>query len=385
MLYVLEKSDVDAIQSLIDDLKAQLATKTQQLTDATNTLSSSCDSRLATLQTQVDATTGTTTAISTLQSTVSGHTTSIGQHTTSIAQNASTVATLQNTIATLQNTITANQTALAQNQATMAAQKATIDRMSLMNSRAGSYVTLYSWNAAGYDQVIAAKQKNPHVPIIAALNPNSGPGSAKATVIDTACQALKAAGVIVIGYVGTNYGSELTKRQYPVGNPWPSDNPKDLASVKAECDKWVQWYGVDGFMFDDYQNTQNITLPDGSTKDVYNTFYVPLVQYVRSLTGIKYIKGNMGTKPTYMPLADLCDWVCVFENSRNPTLAEVQTNTLNGQLRNKAMVVVNTVATLDKAAITSFAPYCKWYYASNAGYNAVPTYYDAAVTTLAGL
>lgn len=367
----LEDIDKDDIIAILNDLKSKQEAKAQQLADAVNTLSSSCDAKFANIQPTLDAANSASSTINNLQTTVSGHTTTIGQLQTTISNNNTTITTLQ-------NTITANQ-------ATIAAQKATIDRISLMNARVGSYCTLYSWNANGYDQLVAAKQKNPHIPIIAALNPNSGPGSAKATVIDTACQALKAAGVIVIGYVGTNYGSELTKRQYPVGNPWPSDVPKDLASVKNECLNWVNWYGVDGFMFDDYSNKQTITLPDSTTKDVYNTFYLPLNQYIRTLPGIKYVEGNMGTKPLYMPLVDLCDNVCIFENSRNPTLAEVQNATYNGQIRNKATVVVNSVATLDQSLMTSIAPYCKYYYCSNAGYNAVPTYYDSLMTTLAGL
>lgn len=247
----------------------------------------------------------------------------------------------------------------------------------------GNYIPLYSWNANGYQQVVTDKQNNPAVTIIATLNPNNGPGSSKSATIATAANALKSASVITLMYVGTNYGSELTKAQYPVGNPWPSNTPRDLASVKQDCLNAVTWYGVDGFMFDDFSNTQYITLPDGTKKDVYNTFYVPLFQYARSLTGVTYIKGNMGTKPLYMPLADLCDNVCVFENSRNPTLAELQNNTYNGQLMNKATIVVNSVATLDTTAMAQCGQYAKYYYSSDSGYAKPPIYYDQLISTLA--
>ena len=326
----LEISDLDAIQAYVDDLKAQLAQKTQQLANATNTLSTSCDTRIA-----------------------------------------------------------AQASLITQQQALINAQIATIKRLSLVAARAAHYIPLYSWNAGGYDKVIAEKQKNPSVPIIAAINPNNGPGASKSTAIDTAVKAMQAVGVIVIGYVGTNYGSELTKRQYPVGNPWPGDAPRDLASVKADMDKYVQWYGVDGFMGDDYSNKQFITLPDGTTKDVYNTFYLPLITYARSLPGIKYIKGNMGTKPLYMPLADLCDNVCILERdvaaNGMPTLANIQNATISGQLRNKATIVLYNCSTLDAANMTQAAQYAKFYYASDGGYAAPPAYFESIITTLAGL
>lgn len=343
----LEASDLNAITALIDDLKAQLAQKTQQLADATNLISASCDVRLST-QTGI------------------------------INQQVSLITSLQNTLAQ-------NQTALTQSQLVIAQQRAQLRRLSMQAARGASYIPLYSWNCAGYEQVIALKQKFPEVPIIAAINPSSGPGTSKSTTIDAAVKAMQAADVMVLGYVGTNYGSELTKRQYPVGNPWPSDTPRDLESVKADMDKYVQWYGVDGFMEDDYSNKQNITLPDGATKDVYNTFYLPLNTYARTLAGIKFIKGNMGTKPLYMPLVDMCDNVCVYEGQSNPTLAQLQNNTLNGQLRNKATVVVYNYATLDPAVMTQMAQYAKYYYCSDGGYNKPPTYYSTLINTLAGL
>lgn len=364
----IEPTDLDPLQALIDDLKAQLALKTQQLADATNLLSTSCDSRFATMQTSVNTN---TTSVTSAQTTVS-------QLQTTVNQQATTITNNNNTITSLQSTISANQT-------TINNLNATIWRLSIANAPAANYVPLYSWNCAGYDQVVVQKQKYPHIPIIAAINPASGPGTSKSATIANAVNAMQNAGIVVLGYVGTNYGSELTKRQYPVGNPWPSDTPNTLADVEGRCLSYQQWYSVDGYMFDDFSNTQTITLPDSTTKDVYNTFYVPLFTYARGLPGIRYIKGNMGTKPLYMPLADLCDNVCVYEGSANPSLATIQNNTYNGRLRNKASVVVNTITTLDQTAMVTCNPYAKYYYSSNAGYNAVPTYYDALMTTLVGL
>jgi hypothetical protein len=326
----LEKADLDTVQAYVDGIKAQLDAKAQQLVTATNTLSGSIDSRIA-----------------------------------------------------------AQQTLITQQQAIINAQAATIKQMSMFNARAGNYVPLYSWNANGYQQVIAQKVKYPWVPIIAAINPSSGPGTAKSATIETAVKAMQAVGIWVLEYIGTNYGSELTKREYPVGNPWPGDVPRDLASVKQECLNAVNWYGVDGFMGDDFSNKQFITLPDGTTKDVYTTFYQPLITYMRSLPGIKFIKGNMGTKPLYMPLADLCDNVCVLERdvsaSGMPTAANIATATINGQLRNKATIVLYNASAIDAANMVTTIPQAKYYYISDGGYAAPPTYYDQTISVLSGL
>lgn len=364
----LEPTDLDALNALLADLQSQLNIKSQQLADATNTLSTSCDTRIAALNT----------TISSQAATITANQTTITSLQNTINQNATTITSLQ-------NTINQNSTTISQQQAIINQQKDLIWRLGIVAPRVGSYTPLYSWNCAGYDQVIADKQRNPTVPIVVAINPASGPGTAYSSTIATAVTAMKNAGVIVLGYVGSNYGSELTKAQYPVGNPWPSNTPNTLADVEGRCLNYVQWYGVDGFMFDDYSNKQFITMPDGTAKDVYTTFYQPLITYARSLTGIKYIKGNMGTKPLYLPLVDLLDNVCVYEGTSNPSLATLQANTLNGQLRNKATIVVYNTTTLDQQAMTQCGQYAKFYYCSDSGYSKPPIFYDQLITTLSGL
>lgn len=247
----------------------------------------------------------------------------------------------------------------------------------------GMYVPLYNWNCAGYDTIIAQKQANPTLPIVVAINPASGPGTSKSTAIANAVTAMQQAGITVIGYVGTNYGSELTKAQYPVGNPWPSNTPNTLTDVEARCLNYVQWYGVTGFMFDDYSNTQFITMPDGTQKDVYNTFYTPLTTYARSLTGITKLKGNMGTKPLYTPLVDQLDLVCIYEGVSQPSTTTMANNSLNSALADKAVIVCHDLATLDTTQFKTMASYARYFYASDGTYNQLPTYFSSLVSGLA--
>ena len=65
-----------------------------------------------------------------------------------------------------------------------------------------AYPTNPTWNA-----LIQAKQSHPNVPIIAIINPNSGPGSSSDPSYVSGIASLQSAGISVVGYVPTGYAS----------------------------------------------------------------------------------------------------------------------------------------------------------------------------------
>ena len=154
------------------------------------------------------------------------------------------------------------------------------------NPKAAIYIPAYwtAWNATllGYfNTIIAAAQNHPTMTFLVAVNINNGPGSSAPSPTDTTYlkiqEMLAQPNIVVIGYVGTNYGSELTKAEYPVGNPFPGNAPRDLQSVKNDCTNWVSWYHVRGFMFDDQADgltIANVPGYPGGIKEVYNAFYI---------------------------------------------------------------------------------------------------------------
>jgi hypothetical protein len=138
-------------------------------------------------------------------------------------------------------------------------------------AKTGVYVALYMYpsssgtGAQWWQKVYDEKVKHPSVPIVAAFNPNSGPGSFKDNNIASWVAKLKSAGVIMIGYTFDDYGS------------------RSLSALKADADKYKNWYGADGLFIDEFTN-----------KAGFETHYRDLTAYVKSI-GMKMTMGNPGT------------------------------------------------------------------------------------------
>ena len=103
------------------------------------------------------------------------------------------------------------------------------------------------------------------MPIVAAFNPNSGPGSAKDANFATWVAKERSAGVIMLGYTYDNYGT------------------RPLADLKTDADKYKNWYNADGLFIDEFTN-----------KVGYEQHYKDLTAYVKSI-GMKMTMGNPGT------------------------------------------------------------------------------------------
>jgi hypothetical protein len=135
--------------------------------------------------------------------------------------------------------------------------------------KTGVFVALYMYpgttGSVHWQKVIDEKTKHPSVPIVAAFNPSSGPGNAKDNNIASWVAKLKNAGVIAIGYTYDDYGT------------------RSLSALKADADKYKNWYNADGLFIDEFTN-----------KVGYENHYRDLTAYAKSL-GMKMTMGNPGT------------------------------------------------------------------------------------------
>ena len=116
--------------------------------------------------------------------------------------------------------------------------------------------TQCTWTA-----VIQARQAYPSVPILAVINPNSGPGTSKDPNYVQGVKNLQAAGVLVLGYIWTSYGRS------------------SLPNVESQVNSYKNWYSVNGIFFD------GMAYVAGSEK-----YYSTLNSYVKSL-GMTYTMG----------------------------------------------------------------------------------------------
>lgn len=106
------------------------------------------------------------------------------------------------------------------------------------------------------------------VPLMAIMNPNSGPGTAPDPSYTSAVITLDASGGSTLGYVHTSYGT------------------RSLAAVEKEVSRYFSWYPIDGIFIDEMAST-------ATTKKL--NYYKALKNYIRSVYPAAIIVANPGT------------------------------------------------------------------------------------------
>lgn len=117
------------------------------------------------------------------------------------------------------------------------------------------------------------------------INPSSGPSDRLDPNYVKQVNSTRAKGITVLGYVHTDY------------------TVKPLADVRADVDRYYDWYGVDGIFFDDVTN-------DCATAGYYNELH----DYVKAKASGATVVLNPGTNTgeCYMAASDI---LVTFEDS----------------------------------------------------------------------
>jgi hypothetical protein len=127
------------------------------------------------------------------------------------------------------------------------------------------------------------------VPMVAILNPNSGPGTSVDSNYRRVITALRAAGGRVIGYVHTSYAA------------------RPLDDVKGEVDRYLSFYTVDGFFVDEMDN-RNLAAS--------YAYYADLYQFIKAKNVACVVFGNPGTTTQEEYLTRPCaDTLVTFEHN----------------------------------------------------------------------
>ena len=223
-------------------------------------------------------------------------------------------------------------------------------------SNAGTIVPLYtvptdrSWRA-----VVGAKAKYPGVPVVAIVNPASGPGSARSLAYASGITRLKAGGITVIGYVATDYAR------------------KSSDSVQAAVDLYHSWYpNLDGIFFDEMSDSPSTV-----------SYYAALTQYVKAL-GMTVTVGNPGTEVP-PSLVGTVDVVLVYEDSGLPPLDTIEQWQ---SCRTSVGIIPYAVPSLDAGWIGQAKQHVRWIYVTNDAlpnpWNSLPGYFEALLDALSG-
>jgi hypothetical protein len=162
-------------------------------------------------------------------------------------------------------------------------------------ARTGIYLPLYSYpTSSEWVQAAVIKQLFPEIPFLACVNPSNGPGNHFDEKFAKGIDSLTEAGVMVGGYVATNYGL------------------KPLSEVEKEITAYKTWYdNINGICFDEMKN-----------KAGKEDYYRYLTGFSKS-RGLNFTVGNPGTdvSPTYVGTVD---YMKIYEGPGTPALSKLQ-------------------------------------------------------------
>jgi hypothetical protein len=156
--------------------------------------------------------------------------------------------------------------------------------------RTGLLVPLYIYPGPRWDALVEARKAHPAVPLVAIVNPDDGPGSARDPRYTDRIRELRAAGVTVIGYVATGYARKAEE------------------AVRAEVERWCSLYSVEGIFFDEMVEAPGC-----------EAYYRNLGRFAKS-RGLWMTVGNPGTEIAES-YAGTLDAIVLYENAGLPSLS----------------------------------------------------------------
>ena len=126
------------------------------------------------------------------------------------------------------------------------------------------------------------------IPLIAILNPNSGPGPSRDLNYVKAVEALRLCGGSVVGYVSSSYTA------------------RDMSLVKEDIDRYRAFYAIDGIFVDEMT---------GDDTAAHVQYYRQIYDYIKALNANYRVITNPGTQVEEVyarrPVADI---LVTFEN-----------------------------------------------------------------------
>jgi hypothetical protein len=216
-------------------------------------------------------------------------------------------------------------------------------------------IPLYTYPGSTWADVISVKEANPGVPIVAIINPDSGPGASMDPNYVSGILGLQAAGVTVIGYVPTGYAST------------------PISTVESMVNQYKSWYPITGVFFDEMSNVAG--------KEPY---YSRLSAYSRSL-GLDFTVGNPGSN-TLPGFIGTVDTIVIYENQGLPSMSSLE-GWHSGYAKGNFALIAYGVQSVNQAYPSMVSPHVGYIYITNAGlpnpYDCLPPYLAAVASALA--
>lgn len=218
----------------------------------------------------------------------------------------------------------------------------------------GLIIPLYDDPDSSYWSVVMkAKSLHPRVPMAVIINPDSGPGWTKDQNYTELATRLKSTGIIVLGYVPTNFGNQSTNR------------------VMNEILEYKNWYNVNGILFDE--------MPAASGKENY---YKTIGSFAKS-HGLLTV-GNPGADVSESYVGIL-DNLIIYEDAGLPYLKSLQGWHLKYDKQHFSMTPYD-VALLNQSYVLNATKYVGYIYITDAKlpnpWNTLPPYFNTLITML---
>lgn len=212
-------------------------------------------------------------------------------------------------------------------------------------------------------KILTAARDNPGSKVYAIMNPSNGPGAVADGNYTVAMRQLRAAGVVILGYVATGF-------QY---NNDANTVPKSIAAIKADVDGWTTLYNtgeklVDGMFFDEMGY-----LPVTATYETeFTEFWHTLKRYSNE-QGYAPVVANPGVACPrwYFKDAYLADVIVIYENTSYPTEAALRDFEANRETENarRGALVYGSGVTWDAAAFAMMRKYVSMLYVNEGNAN----------------
>jgi hypothetical protein len=212
--------------------------------------------------------------------------------------------------------------------------------------RTGLLVPLYVYPAHGsWQPLIAAKQASPEVPVLAIVNPASGPGKRTDPNYVNGISALRAVSVLTLGYVPTLYG----KRSYE--------------EVTNDIDAYSKLYGrtFDGIFIDEMAKTDVV-------------YYKNIKSYAKQKDFSRVI-GNPGTDIPEGYIGEAADVFVIYENAGNPSITFLD-GWHSAYAKQTWGFIAHHVPALDVSLIARAKDQVGLLYLTDANYHAFPPYLE---------
>src|SRR5947209_201181 len=204
-----------------------------------------------------------------------------------------------------------------------------------------------------YDALIAVHNLHPSVPIVTKVNSRNGPGTAPEDSHLNGYNKLKAAGIIVLGYVSTGYAR---------------DPNKSIAISEGKIDAYKNWYNLDGIFFDEMSN---------NAADA--PYYSTVSNYAKNVDGMKMTVCNPGTS---IPQSDVgvCDTFEIYESAGLASISTLQSRTFYPNYdKHSFYMLAHTTSSIVQTDVTDRIPYVGYMYITNDvepnPYDTIPPYF----------